>query len=275
LVSIKEDIVKNKIFVLLIIMCLSIVFVGCSEKSAEATETNLAVESSIEEEQPPKAIVPEESASEAEIKTEESKDAEEGITLVKSMATERPEKLRIVSEMTAANMKTTMTTYYDGDKSKTEIDMPNMPKSILIHIPEEEVMYQYVFGESKGVKITGADKTGAEEMGLMMDDSLLTALREGASDDITAKKDQLDGEDVIYIEATESEEDMGEVLVKMWYSEKYATPLKYEVYMEGTLMTALRVTEIHDNVNYNADTFMPPSDVNFQEVNMDTMTNYE
>jgi len=256
-------------------MCLSIVFVGCSEKSAEATETNLAVESSIEEEQPPKAIVPEESASEAEIKTEESKDAEEGITLVKSMATERPEKLRIVSEMTAANMKTTMTTYYDGDKSKTEIDMPNMPKSILIHIPEEEVMYQYVFGESKGVKITGADKTGAEEMGLMMDDSLLTALREGASDDITAKKDQLDGEDVIYIEATESEEDMGEVLVKMWYSEKYATPLKYEVYMEGTLMTALRVTEIHDNVNYNADTFMPPSDVNFQEVNMDTMTNYE
>lgn len=84
-----------------------------------------------------------------------------------------------------------------------------------------------------------------------------------------------DGEEVIYIETTQADDDMGEMLVKMWYSEKYATPLKYEVYVGESLMTELKVTKIHDNVNFNDDTFMPPADIDFQEVNMDTVMNFE
>lgn len=250
---------KNKILILLIILCLSVMCIACDEQESEKPEatnqTNVEVD-----------------VSEDEVKLD---DVKEGIDLVKSMGTDRPQTLEIVSEITAFDMTTTMTTYYDGDKSKTEIDVPNMSKSILIHIPDEEIMYQYVYGESTGIKITGADQASAEEMGLMMDTDLLTALRDGASDDITARTESLDGEEVIYIEATQSDEDMGEMLVKMWYSEKYATPLKYEVYVGETLMTELKVTKIHDNVNFNADTFMPPSDINFQEVNMDTMMDFD
>ncbi|WP_461205993.1 hypothetical protein [Clostridium sp. DL1XJH146] len=264
---------KNKIFALLIICCLSVTLVACSEKenekAEEANQTNVEAEVSNDDAEPVEETEAEENETAEE--TSNTEEASNDSDLVKSMTTERPQTLRIVSEITAYNTTTTMTTYYDGDKSKTEIDVPNMPKSILIHIPNQEIMYQYVYGESTGIKITGADREKAEEMGLMADTSLLTALQNGESDDVTAKRDFLDGEEVIYIEATQSDEDMGEMLVKMWYSEKYATPLKYEVYAGGTLMTQLNVTKINDNVNFNADTFMPPSDVQFQEVDIDAM----
>ncbi len=258
---------KNKIFLLLIMLSLSVTLIGCGEKENEKPEetkqTNVEVEKSKDEVKPEENTNPEQTAD----------DVKKNIDLVKSIKTERPQTLRIVSEITAFNMTTTMTTYYDGDKSKVEIDVPNMAKSILIHIPSEEIMYQYVYGESTGIKITGADKASAEEMGLMMDTSLLTALKDGASDDITAMKDYLGDEEVIYIESTQSDEDMGEMLVKMWYSERYATPLKYELYVGETLMNEFKVTKISDNVNFNDDTFMPPSDIVFQEVDMGTMMN--
>ncbi len=257
---------KKKMFVLLIMLCLMAMLIACGEKESEqpeeANQTNVEAEAPEEEAQPAE-----------EMEAEEKPDDAMGMDLIKSIGTKRPQTLRMVSEITASNMTTTMTTYYDGNKSKTEIDVPDMPKSILINIPDEGIMYQYVYGDATGIKITGADEEGAEEMGLMVDTDMLTSLTEGASDDITARKESLDGEEVIYIETTESDEDMGEMLVKMWYSEKYATPLKYEMYAGETLMTELKVTKINDNVNFNADTFMPPVDIDFQEIDMETMMN--
>jgi|GEM_PF-982610 len=194
-----------------------------------------------------------------------------GSDLISRMGFERPQTMKIISEMSAFGSTTVMTTYYDGDKSRTEVDIPGMPKSIMIHVPNREVMYQYVYGESTGVKITGADIASAQEMGMMMDTSLLEALVDGSSEDINAKVDYLDGEEVIYIEATQSDEDMGEMLVKMWYSERYATPLKYEVYAGDALIIELNVTKIHDNVNFAGDTFMPPEDITFEEIDMETL----
>ncbi|GMQ63657.1 hypothetical protein [Vallitalea maricola] len=177
----------------------------------------------------------------------------------------------IKSEMTAFGTTTSMNTYYDGNKSRTEIDVPGMAKSILIHLPNEEVMYQYVYGEETGVKMTGANASYAEEMGLMMDTSMLAEITDASSEDMIARVETLDGEEVIYIEATQSDEDMGDVLVKMWYSKKYATPLKYEVYMGETLMTNLKVIKITDSIRFSGDEFVPPKDVTFQEMDMQSM----
>lgn len=261
---------KKKLLALLLSVCLCVPLVGCGENEKAVDNTQPKV--TTEEQQTQK---PEE---QEEVTQEQAEGGREGINLINSIGTDRPSTLRIVSEVTTLGSTITMTTYYDGDKSKTEIDVPGMSKSILIHIPNKEIMYQYVYGESTGIKITGADKSSAEEMGMMMDTSILTDLLNNSSDDIIARMEYLEefnGEEVVYIESTESDEDVGEMLVKMWYSEKYATPLKYEVYAGGTLMTELKVTKISDNVNFNADTFMPPADIQFQEIDMATMMEME
>jgi hypothetical protein len=264
------------------VICLSLTMMACNnqeENQKEVTNDSTNNESLVKDDTSVGTIDSEDisnSDSEESVASETQEDVElgesdEGIKLVQNMINERPTTMRIVSEITAFNTTTTMTTYYDGDKSKKEIDVVGLPKSILIHLPEEEVMYQYVYGEAMGIKITGADQASAEEMGMMMDTSLLQGLVDGASDDMVARVEELDGEEVIYIEATEADEDVGEMLVKMWYSERYATPLKYEIYLGESMISQLKVTKIHDNVAFNADTFLPPSDVDFQEINMDAM----
>ncbi len=58
--------------------------------------------------------------------------------------------------------------------------------------------------------------------GMMMDTSILATLVDGGSEDITTSIEyieELGGEEVIYIEATQSDDEVGEILVKMWYSE--------------------------------------------------------
>lgn len=284
----KENKMKNKMLLVSVLLCLSLALMGCTEtesdkevesqseieeSKAEAEETSEAMTQEVLVAEETSETMAEETSLEAEETTSKVASDASPLDLFKSLKDERPKTLRIVSEVEAYGMITTMTTYYDGDKSRTEIDIPNMAKSIMINLPEEEIMYQYVYGETSGVVIRGASTSEAEDMGFMADTSLLRALQEGASDDITARMDLLGDEEVIYIEATQADDDMGEMLVKMWYSEKYATPLKYEIYVGDTLMTELRVSDINDQVNFNEDTFLPPADVVFQEVTMDDMMN--
>lgn len=248
---------KNKIlaFICITLMTLSISACGGNEKPVEQSaqqESNTDIQETAVNEGIDKNL--------------------EGLDLVRSIAYKKPEKLMMKSEMTASGMTTKMTTYYDGDKTRTEVESPNLPTSILISLPSEGVMYTYVSGQTDGFKMVGADNTYAEEMGLMVDDSeLLTEIVDESSEDIIARVETLDGEEVIYIETTEADEEMGNVLVKMWYSNKYGTPLKYEVIMNETTMMELNVTEISDKEKIEDSLFVPPSDVNFQEVNMEQM----
>ncbi|WP_304509912.1 hypothetical protein [Anaerotignum sp.] len=249
---------KNKIlaFICITLVTLSISACGGNEKPVEQSVQQKVEETDSQETAANEGI---------------DKDLE-GIDLVHSIAYKKPEKLMIKSEMTASGLTTKMTTYYDGDKTRTEVESPNLPQSVLISLPSEGVMYTYVSGQSDGFKMVGADNTYAEEMGLMVDDSeLLTEIVDESSDDIIARVETLDGEEVIYIETSEADEEMGNVLVKMWYSNKYGTPLKYEVIMNETTMMELKVTEINDKEKIDDSLFVPPSDVNFQEVNMEQM----
>ena len=248
---------KNKLLSILLIATVSLGVVACSSNEKPA-------------EQPAEQNIEESSANNQETKGIDKN--LEGIELVNSLDSKRPDKLVIKSEMTAFGTTTKMATYYDADKTRTEVDTANMPKSILIHIPSDGVMYSYVEGETQGYKMIGADTTYAEEMGLMFDDSsLLKELVEASSNDMSARVENLDGEEVVYIEATETDEEIGNMLVKMWYSSKYGTPLKYEVVVGETTMMALNVTEISDNEKIDKSLFEPPTDVNFEEMSMEKM----
>jgi outer membrane lipoprotein-sorting protein len=103
------------------------------------------------------------------------------------------------------------------------------------------------------------------------DAELFTQITNEVSEDMTARVDTLDGQEVIYVETTEADGDMGEALVKMWYSVKYAMPLKYEYIVDGELTRSYKVVSIEKNIKIDKDSFTPPAGVNFVELNMDEM----
>ncbi len=268
--------------VLMIMVCLPFLLTACTQaEDVEKEETTVSKtnETSEEMEMSKAKEEPEETELE-ERKDEETKSVQpiidlDGEELIQSLTNNRPEKMMIKSEMTSFGMTMTTTTYYDGENSRTESDIPDLGKSILIYLADEGVMYQYVYGDAEGVKMTGANQDYASEMGLMTDTSLFAEILDQGSPDMTAKRDTLDGEEVIYIEATQSDEDTGEALVKMWYSEKYATPLKYEVIIGETVVASMHTTKITDNVSIDESLFLAPEDVNFQEVDMEAMMEME
>lgn len=256
---------KKKLFVIFLLACLGGAVVACGEDEKVVDDKPVEVAT---EDQVPKELEVQEPDELQEFQEEQAKEGKEGIDAIDAMGLERPSKLKIVSEITVLGSTTIMTSYYDEENSRTEIDIPGMEKSILISIPSEEVLYQYVYGESTGIKVINAYDSSAEDMGMILDMSIVNQVLNNSTEGIIVREETLDefnGEKVIYIESTEIEEGMGEMLVKMWYSKKYVTPLKYEVYIGGTLTTQMKVTEISDNVNFDADTFVPPTDIQFQE----------
>jgi hypothetical protein len=245
-------------------------FVGCGEKVVtenvkEESEEIVKEEVESEEETPKEEV--------AEV-VKEAVDASslEGLELIGTLNTTRPEKLKIESEMIIFGATSKISTFYEGNKVRTETDVAGMAKSILINLPEEGAIYQYMYGDTEGVKMMDDGTSNTEGMGIMIDQAeLLAAITDESSNDLIAKVDTLDGEEVVYIEATESDEDMGEMLVKMWYSVKYATPMKYQVFAGEEMVMELKVTKILDNINMNESLFLPPSDVTFTEFSMDEM----
>lgn len=215
----------------------------------------------------------ESSTQEAEVLVDQPIDSSlEGLDLINSLSSKKPKTMIIKTEMAAYGTTTTSTAYYDGKKSRTEVFTEGLGNNILIHDLDKDIMYSYIEGSGEGTKIINANVESAEEMGLATDmNTKLAAIKGSDSNDVIAKVDTLDGEEVVYIETRESEEEMGEVTVKMWYSVKYNTPLKYEVYLGENNMMSLKVIDIQKNVKIDNKLFVPPSDINFQEADAGAM----
>jgi outer membrane lipoprotein-sorting protein len=269
--------VKNKFFIIILVLILISALVGCStEKPVEnivGTNSQQNTETAVENEKPNT----EEIKLEEPIVQETTIDSSlEGIDLLNSISGEKPKKMKIKMDMSTMAMTTSSTVYYDDNNSRTESAVEGMGKNVLIYNADEEVMYSYVEGTGEGVRISGADVESVEEAGLMMDMSTkFSALTEEVSDDFIARLEKLGEEEVVYIETTEEDEEMGDILVKMWYSVKYNLPLKYEVIMGQQPLMSLNVVEIEKDIKIEKDMFVAPSDVNFRDVDMDAMIEME
>ncbi len=195
-----------------------------------------------------------------------------GIELLKSFNLLKPDTLRVEAETNSLGMEIYSVTYVDGNKTRFESDMGDFGSSITISLPEEGVVYYFEKGSTQGTKIIGMTEDEMYDSGYIMDDTeLFSEITNNPSENIVAKVDMLNGEEVVYIEATESEEDMGEILVKMWYSVKYGMPLKYEIITgEGTMASYL-VTAIEKNVKFDNDIFLPPDGMELTEVDTSGM----
>jgi len=266
---------KNKMISSLIIMfLLSLSLTACGKEAEEVSvQTDDSAQSTVEEQTADEpSQEPAETAETAEPEEEQVNDDNAGIdvslegqALLASLSNSRPDKFMISATLTSYGMTSQTTIYYDDKNSRTETDVPGMGKSVLISLPDENVMYSYTEGSSIGIKMTGTDDPYADEGDFGVDEEMISGIVEDPSENIVARADTLNGEDVVYVETTESEEDMGEVLIKLWYSAKYSVPLKYEMYVGDQKMATYEVTEIADGSSIDSALFQPPSDVDFQE----------
>lgn len=195
----------------------------------------------------------------------------EGADLISSLNTIQPEKMKLVTEMSTSGMITKVATYTDGNKVRTETKTGNMPKIISIILTDENVMYQYMDGSNDGFKIPFNENSQSGHMIEQEDrNSLMAMIKNGKTTDMIAKKDKLDGEEVVYIETNLSDPNMGKVFAKLWYSEKYAIPLKYQIYANDELYMELKTIEVDDE-NIDASLFSPPKKVTFVEMSVDSL----
>ncbi len=265
---------KNKRWLVVVMLCALLALTACGNSSTpeDTPDDGAADQTTGAPKEDTSDDGEDDAADDAPIDDTASDDSDlEGAALLTSISAKRPERLEVAFEMNAFGMTTKMKTVYSGADSRTEVQVPEMGTSVLIHLAEEGVMYQYVEGTGTGVKMTGATVDYAEEMGLMMDTGMLDELSEEMPEDLVARTETLDGEPVVYIEATETDEEMGAVRVKMWYSEKYAMPLQYEVIVGETTMASLKVTSINEGASVDAALFEPPADIVFETMDMESM----
>jgi outer membrane lipoprotein-sorting protein len=266
----------KKGFVLVSIMMLAFSLVACgnNEITSNVNEEGESVEVNVNDEAGEEVEM-----AEAEESVEEPMEEEglldstlSGIELLKSFNLLKPDTLRVEAETNSFGMEIYSVTYIDGKKTRFESDMGDFGSSITISLPEEGVVYYFDEGNTQGTKIIGMTEEEVYDSGYIVDDSeLFSEITNNPSENMVAKVEMLDGEEVVYIESKETEEDMGEILVKMWYSVKYALPLKYEIIMDDEIIASYQVTAIEKNVKFDSDIFSPPEDVEFMEVDTSAM----
>jgi|LGOV01.1.fsa_nt_gb outer membrane lipoprotein-sorting protein len=194
-----------------------------------------------------------------------------GIELLESLKLEIPESLIMETETIGVEgMNSKSKTCLKGDNMRMEIESPELGKNITIYNANEGKTYQYQDGESTGYVFLDSETDDDEIDESEMMPSYADVIDETVSQDIIARNEVLDGEDVIYIETTEVDES-GNIESSMWLSKKYGTMLKYELVQNGEVIMSSKVTHIEANVNIDDALFNPPANVEFVDVSMDNL----
>jgi len=243
---------------LLLVFIIVLTLTACSSTTSEETAATVTEDSS-------------------EMEVEETSDAqviednqEDESDLLMEVTNKRPDNLTVVSTTNSFGNQSQMITYYNGANIRYETDYGDMGKNIVIYLGDESIVYSYIEGQQDGTMMINVESYG-EEAGLMVDtDELVSLVKEEANDGVIARKESLDGREVIYIETTSIDDDMSEVLIRMWYSNDYALPLKYEIEVDGEVMMDLNTDSV-DESKIDPAMFIPASDVNFTEVDMSSM----
>lgn len=195
-----------------------------------------------------------------------------GFDLIQSITVGKSTGLKVVSTTVSYGATTQSTTYYNDSLIRTEVEMADYGKTVTIINNEDETVSFFTEGEADATKLIGADAMIAEEMGLSMDLSYVFEELKAATDEgIEARVDTLDGREVVYIESNENDEEVGDILVKMWYSVDYAIPLKYEVYLNEADLFTMNVTSIEEDFPMDESLFMIPEEYNVNEVDASVM----
>ncbi len=188
----------------------------------------------------------------------------EGAELLKSVFSnlKKVDSLYAKLKMTSPEVSgVEMAIYRDGESARMEMNFEGR-HTVNIFNADDGYVYSYAVGEKTGTKMKNSSPEAfadmipdfnAEEMG---EDDF-----EGL---VTARRDKLDGQDVIYFEFQDFDEDLGgDVITKTWFSEKHNFFLKMEsLKPDGTVAMSMDVLEIEVNKDFSK-MMIPPQDIEF------------
>lgn len=191
------------------------------------------------------------------------------LALLASIPLRIPESLIYVTESVSDDgSKTISTTYTKGDFSRNEyVNETDGMTQISIDNPELGANYMFILGQSSGILSKDMDY---EDKGTASDPDYETAtyadlFLQEEFPDLKASVEDLDGHQTIHIISSQSDEDSGTMEINMWYSTEFAIPLRYDMTVNGVLISNSVVTDYQVNVEIDDDLFIPPTDVEFVE----------
>lgn len=262
---------KKSIVIIAIILALMLSFVGCSNnESTTNTNPEQKTENETVTNSDESGSTEAASNNEAEV-AQESKGIDKslsGLQLLKTLQYKAPKSLKLETEMKMGELVTKIVTYYKGESSRIETDTPYGIKSVLIYNANDKTTYHYNEGDKTGI-IMG-DGGSMNMLDMDMSAPTFSDLTADAPEDIVARIETLDGEEVVYIETNDVDEGV-EAKIMMWFSTKYMIPLKLEVNAGGQVVLSQEVTNLDTNSNIDDSLFVPPSDIEFSELSMNDM----
>lgn len=252
------------VLILLTLLCLS----GCSSRPSEEEAPVAVAEEPIKQDE----VVQEPAEPVEEVSKPE--EVESPMDLLGKLQPRIFDTLVVETEISGPEGFQSKSIVYQKDgNTRTEMELPDGQKQIMILQAEEGVTYQYAEGTQQGMKIVHGNIEAVMDrdrvQGGKMQMPNLRDVRNRLDEHMVVRKEKLNGENAIYIEFNEINENVENAVVKMWYSEDYAYPIRYEFFVNDVLMMRSDVTRLEVDVDLDDFLFMPPDDVEFMEVNME------
>ena len=250
----------------LLILIVLIAFSGCTEEAEPVgmTQDEEAIE--VIEDEVPKAE-PVEGQEEIQEQEEEKQPLE--WDLLKGIVAHEYETLLVETELSGERGLVARTTaYYKEMNMRTETQVPDQQKYVMIVRGQEGYSYQYTDGIDKGImlKHEGTEGMMNSEIEQGMEAPDLEEIRGKFDENMIVREDLLDGQEVIYVEFSEMGDVLNQVVVKLWFLKANGYPMRQEMYSDDKLLMRSKVTRLEMNIELEDSLFEPPENVDFIEI---------
>lgn len=195
-----------------------------------------------------------------------------GADLLNSISITMPNSYMVKYEVEVAGMSSDVITYVKGESMRMEatVSIANTTATT-IYNASEGATYQYTDGSSVGTVIydeEDSESTDAENIDNEQNLANFSDITAALGEDTIARIEELDGQEVVYIETSGLTEDDSS-LAKMWFSTETGIPLKTEISLNGEVMMTQKVTDYDPNKQIDDSMFTPPDNITFSEYSLD------
>ncbi len=249
---------------LLLIFVLLFSLTACSSNQDNSQETKAADVQKTEAPKTESQADSTEATSESVTQAQANDQNAEGVELLKSVMKNAKKLDSLYAKFKMSSVEVSgveMAIYRAGESTRTEMNFEGR-HTVNIFNEEDGYVYSYAVGEKTGTMMKNSNSEALDEM-------IPSFSAEQMSEDdfeglVTARRDKLNGQDVVYMEFQENDDDLGgDVINKIWYSEKYNFFLKMEtVKPDSTVAMSIDVLEIEVNKDFSK-MMVPPQDVEF------------